>query len=164
MTARTTRPAPRSGAGVAVGAVGELDHVNATIIPFRVRGTPARRSPHIRHPRPAEKRTADLDDSSGAAPIAQIIPRQQAKVAGRVRSIQFQPWSGMPALKLTIIANARDGLAVVFSGRRRIAGVHFFVPSTVGPRLTLRCTSDTIFFNTRVPAGQVRYLPGDKVV
>ena len=84
---------------------------------------PARRTPHPRHPRPAEKPTADLDAPAGAVPIAPIIPRQRAKVAGRVRSTQVQPWSGIPTLELTIIANAGDTLRVVFFGRRRIAGV-----------------------------------------
>ena len=50
MTPLTRRLAPINGAGVAVGAVGELDHINATIIPFRVWGTPARRTPDLRHP------------------------------------------------------------------------------------------------------------------
>jgi hypothetical protein len=123
MTPLTTRLGPVSGAGAAPGAVGELDDGNATIIPFRVRGAPARRTPNLRHPRLAEKPTADLDAPAGSVPISPIIPRQRAKVAGRVRSTQVQPRSGIPTLELTIIANAGDRLVVVFFGRRRIAGV-----------------------------------------
>ena len=44
-------------------------------------------------------------------------------MAGRVRSIQAQPWSGIPTLELTIIDPAGDTLVVVFLGRRRIAGL-----------------------------------------
>ncbi len=123
MTPLTTRLAPVSGAGAAAGAVGGLDHGNSTIIPFRVRRKPARRTSHFRHPRSAEQPTADLDARAEAVPIAPIIPRQRAKVAGRVRSIQVQPRYGIPTLELTIIPNAGDSLVVVFFGRRRIAGV-----------------------------------------
>jgi hypothetical protein len=123
MTPLTTRLEPISGTGAALAAVGELDDVNATIIPFRVRGTSATRISQLRHPRPAEKPIADLDAPAGAAPIAPIIPRQRTKVAGRVRSIEVQPRSGIPTLELTIIAHAGHTLGVVFFGRRRIAGV-----------------------------------------
>ena len=123
MTPLTTRLAPVSGAGAAAGAVGGLDHGNSTFIPFRVRRKPARRTSHLRHPRSAEQPTADLDARAEAVPIAPIIPRQRAKVAGRVRSIQVQPRYGIPTLELTIIPNAGDSLVVVFFGRRRIAGV-----------------------------------------
>jgi hypothetical protein len=104
-------------------AVGQLDHVNATIIPFRVRATPAARTPRPRHPRTPEPRTAELAAPTGVSPIAQITPRQQAKVAGRVRSMQVQPSSGIPTLELTIIDTAGKTLTVVFLGRRQIAGV-----------------------------------------
>lgn len=123
VTPLTTRLAPISQAGVAVGAVGGFDHGNATIIPFGVRGTPARGTPHLRHPGTSEKPAADLAAPAGAVPSAPIVPRQRAKVAGWVRSIKVQPWSGIPTLELTIVTNAGDNLAVVFFGRRRIAGV-----------------------------------------
>ena len=123
MTPLTTRRRPVNGAGVGGGAVGELDDVNATIIPFRVRGTPAQPTPHLQHLRPDERLTGDLDARAGAVPIAPIIPRQRAKVAGQVRSTQVQPRSGIPTLELTIIASVGDTLGVVFFGRRRIAGV-----------------------------------------
>ena len=74
-------------------------------------------------PARAETRTADLDAPEGAVPIARITPRQQAKVAGRVRSIQVQLRSGIPTLELTIIDTAGDTLIVVFLGRRQIAGI-----------------------------------------
>jgi hypothetical protein len=110
---------PRSRGGDAVGAVGRDDQVNAPIIPFRVRGTPDRRTPHLRHPRPADKTTGDLDAPAGAGPpMARIIPHPRAKVAGRVRSILVPRWSGFPTRPLTITVKAGDRLVVVFFGRR----------------------------------------------
>ncbi len=102
---------------------GERDDVDATIVRLPVRGAPNRPTPHRRHPRRVEKRIADLDAPEGAVPIARITPRQQAKVAGRVRSIQVQRWSRIPTLELTIIDTAGDTLIVVFLGRRQIAGI-----------------------------------------
>ena len=119
-------------------AVGDPDHLNATIVPFRVRTTRARATPHRAHPRRAETRTADLDAPGGVVPIAQISPRQQAKVAGRVRAIQLQPRSGIPTLELTISDTADDTLIVVFLGRRRIPGIqpgaHLSVEAMVASR------------------------------
>jgi hypothetical protein len=104
-------------------AVGELDHVNATIIGFRVRGNPAPPTPQLRPPHKPPARLAKLAAPAGVVPIAQITPRRQAKVAGRVRSIQVQPWSGVPTLEMTIIDTAGHTLTVVFLGRRQIAGI-----------------------------------------
>lgn len=104
-------------------AVGQTDNVNTTIIPFRGRGTPGPRTPRLRHPRKPEACTAPSVAPAGVVPVAQITPRQQAKVAGRVRSIQVQPWSGVPTLELTIIDTAGNTLTAVFLGRRRIAGI-----------------------------------------
>jgi hypothetical protein len=104
-------------------AAGELDDFDATIVPLPARGAPDRRTPHPRYPHRAEMPPGDLDASEGAVPIARITPRQQAKVAGRVRSIQVQRWSRIPTLELTIIDTAGDTLVVVFLGRRQIAGI-----------------------------------------
>jgi len=62
------------------------------------------------------------DPSEGAIPIAEVQWRQRAKVAGRVRSIEVQPWAGVPTLKATLVDDT-GGLAVVFLGRREVAGV-----------------------------------------
>jgi hypothetical protein len=71
-------------------------------------------------------------------PIGRITPRQQAKVAGRVRSIQVQRWTGIPTLELTVIDAAGDILTVVFLGRRQIAGIqpgaHLSVEAMVASR------------------------------
>ena len=120
-------------------AVGELDHPDATIVPFPVRGgITDRPTPHLRHRRRVETPAADFDAPAGTVPIARITPRQQAKVAGRVRSIQVQPWTGIPTLELTIIDTAGDTLTLVFLGRRQIAGIqpgaHLFVEAMVASR------------------------------
>ncbi|MCU1460189.1 MAG: nucleic acid binding OB-fold tRNA/helicase-type [Acidimicrobiales bacterium] len=62
------------------------------------------------------------DPSVGAIPIAEVQWRQRAKVAGRVRSIEVQPWAGVPTLKATLV-DGTGGLSVVFLGRREVAGI-----------------------------------------
>jgi hypothetical protein len=62
------------------------------------------------------------DPTAGAIPISEVQWRQRAKVAGRVRSIEVQPWAGVPTLKATLVDDT-GGLSVVFLGRREVAGV-----------------------------------------
>jgi hypothetical protein len=62
------------------------------------------------------------DPTAGVVPIASVEWRQRAKVAGRVRSIEVQPWAGVPTLKATLVDDT-GGLSVVFLGRREVAGV-----------------------------------------
>src|SRR5205807_2054879 len=70
---------------------------------------------------------ADVPDkvelSTGDIPIAEVQWRQRARVAGRVRSMRIQPWAGVPTLECTLV-DATGGLAVVFLGRRQVAGIH----------------------------------------
>ena len=125
---KNSDPETRHGEATATSAetdpaVGALDDVGATIVPLRVRGAPGRPAPRLPRPRRAEMRTADPDVPERAGPIARIAPRQQAKVAGRVRSIQVQLRSRIPTLEWTIIDTAGDTLMVVFLGRRQIAGI-----------------------------------------
>jgi len=73
------------------------------------------------------RRRADVPDkvelSTGDIPIAEVQWRQRARVAGRVRSMRIQPWAGVPTLECTLV-DATGGLAVVFLGRRQVAGIH----------------------------------------
>jgi hypothetical protein len=116
-------------------AVGEVDDLNATIIPLPVRSPADRPTPHFRYPRRAETVTGGPDAPDGAAPVARITGRRPAKVAGRVRSIQVESWSRIPTLELTIIDTAGDTLIVAFIGRRQSAGTnpitHLAVEATV---------------------------------
>ena len=70
-----------------------------------------------------------------AVPIAEVQWRERARVAGRVRSMRIQPWGGAPTLECTLV-DSTGGLAVVFLGRREIAGIHpgtcLAVEGTVG--------------------------------
>jgi RecG-like helicase len=62
------------------------------------------------------------DPTDGVIPIAEVQWRQRAKVAGRVRSIEVQPWAGVPTLQATLVDDT-GGLSVVFLGRREVAGI-----------------------------------------
>jgi hypothetical protein len=113
------------------------DDVDATVVRLPVRAAPGRPTPHLRHPRRVEMGTADLDAPEGAVPIARITPRRQAKVAGRVRSIQAQRWSRIPTLELTIIDTAGDALLVVFLGSAKsleFSGTEVSVEAMVASR------------------------------
>ena len=60
---------------------------------------------------------------ANAVPIAEMRWRERARVAGRVRSMRIQPWGGVPTLECTLV-DATGGVAVVFLGRREVAGIH----------------------------------------
>jgi hypothetical protein len=68
-------------------------------------------------PEPVERR------GDPVVPIAEVRWRQRARVAGRVRSMRIQPWGGAPTLECTLV-DATGGIAVVFLGRREVAGIH----------------------------------------
>jgi amino acid transporter len=59
--------------------------------------------------------------------IRQLEHRQRAKIAGRVRSVRVQPWSGTPSLEVQL-ADETGSITVVWFGRRQLAGVR---PGTV---------------------------------
>jgi hypothetical protein len=75
--------------------------------------TPPRPAAIARSPLPAAK----------AIPIAELTWRERARVAGRVRSMRIQPWGGVPTLECVLV-DATGGVAVVFLGRREVAGIH----------------------------------------
>ena len=64
--------------------------------------------------------TAVLPD--GRTPIRNLTGRERATVAGRVRSVRVQPWSGTPSLECTL-ADETGSITVVFFGRRTMGGV-----------------------------------------
>ncbi|MGI9034050.1 MAG: DNA-binding protein [Acidimicrobiales bacterium] len=68
-------------------------------------------------------------------PIADISWRQEVTVAGRVRSVRIQPWGGVPTLECSLV-DPTGGVAVVFLGRRQVAGIrpgsHLTVSGVVG--------------------------------
>jgi amino acid transporter len=70
---------------------------------------------------------AQADDAlarrAGATtPIAQVVPRQRVKVAGRVKSVRVQPRAGTSNLEC-VLSDGTGGLLLVFQGRPKIAGI-----------------------------------------
>ena len=58
----------------------------------------------------------------GVTPIGDCSPRQEITVAGEISSLRIVPRAGSPSLEATV--NDGSGvLVVVWTGRRRIAGV-----------------------------------------
>ena len=55
-------------------------------------------------------------------PIAAVQYRQPARVAGRVHTVRVQPHGGIASLECTIV-DETGGIALVFLGRRGIAGM-----------------------------------------
>ncbi|MGH2928894.1 MAG: OB-fold nucleic acid binding domain-containing protein, partial [Solirubrobacteraceae bacterium] len=58
----------------------------------------------------------------GAVPIGSVAHRQRARVAGRVRSVSVQPWSGVPTFECMLV-DGSGAITLAFLGRREIAGV-----------------------------------------
>jgi len=106
-----------------VAAVNQIPHVSATIAPFDVTGTLRRRSadPSARSRTPKHD-TGRYVMVEGATPLGSLTYRQRAVVAGRVRTVRVQPWSGVSVLECTIVDES-GALRIVFLGRRSIAGI-----------------------------------------
>jgi amino acid transporter len=117
-------------------ALSQLPHANVTFVPYHLQARTRnqvrfRRVPH-RRPTPAARpdHVADFELPPGCTPIADVQWRQRVHVAGRVRSLRVQPWSGVASLEVEL----QDGtgrLALVFLGRRQIPGLD------VGAKLTV---------------------------
>jgi amino acid transporter len=117
-----------------VTAVSTLPHVSATIAPFDVTGLVKRRSallaeersPGKRKPAMVPIRRSQLDkrliEVAGATRLCDLTYRERTVVAGRVRSVRVQPWSGAVALECTIVDDT-GALNLVFLGRRAVPGI-----------------------------------------
>jgi amino acid transporter len=116
-------------------AISRMDHVNATIVPFDVRGElrdlrrqrragTERRSGLEPEAVRAEKQIDEriLGGVAGTTPIAELKPRSRAKVAGRVRSVTVKPWGDTASLQVEL-TDDHSSLVCVFLGRRQIAGL-----------------------------------------
>lgn len=120
-----------------------LPHCNVTFVPYHLGGARATHVPRILTPTPKtadesegrsrlrsrtrakETPAIDLGDMvlpEDRTPIADVQFRQRVRVAGKVYSVRVQPWSGTPALELTVIDDT-GAMTVVFFGRRNLAGV-----------------------------------------
>lgn len=106
--------------------VGRLPHANATVVPyqlgrFRLGGKkPQPGTEPRRRAQPADGASA-LPKVEGAAPIGEVRWRQRAKVAGRVTSVEIQPWRGAQVLACTI-SDGTGSINLVFT-RRNVPGV-----------------------------------------
>jgi amino acid transporter len=117
-----------------VAIVSQLSHINATIVPFLVapgiedersislavqpRGATTARAPS---PRGDVERTPP--STAGVTPIAQLQWRHHARVAGRVKTLRVQPWSGVPTLQCVLVDGSGEAITLVFLGRRSIPGI-----------------------------------------
>ena len=127
-------------------AVGQLAHVNATVVPYQLTGgwlskrrewgrkVDATRTPGTGFR--ASDRAADRDAAlrasyeraafgerrRGTIPIGQAQWRNRVRVAGRVKSVRVQPRAGTSNLEC-VLADDSGKILLVFQGRRRIPGI-----------------------------------------
>ena len=76
--------------------------------------------------KPVEEQDAEslrsFCEGLGLTPIDQIMPREEVRTAGEIRSVRIVPRAGAPALEVTV-TDGRASLTAVFLGRRRIVGL-----------------------------------------
>jgi len=130
-------------------AVGQLAHVNATVVPYQLTGgwlsrrrewrrsegdLPRRkgrtekaggRSPGRSAPRDPARASFDRaafgEQARGTIPISEAAWRHRVRVAGRLKSVRVQPRAGTSNLEC-VLADETGRLLLVFQGRRRIPG------------------------------------------
>jgi amino acid transporter len=124
-----------------VRVLGHVPHVNATLVPFNVADL-AESQRALTHPEDL-LRDAGGDGSgeegggprftqvAGTIPLSDVQHRERVRVAGRVRSVRIQPWSGVPALECSLTDGSGGDLMVVFLGRRDIPGIRTGTKMTV---------------------------------
>jgi amino acid transporter len=133
-------------------AVGQLAHVNATVVPYQLTGgwfsrrREWRRKPvgpdasgqtsrPTRAARAADRasdreaaakasfdRTAFGERGRGTTPIGEAQWRTRVRVAGRIKSVRVQPRAGTSNLECVLVDDSGK-LLLVFQGRRRIPGI-----------------------------------------
>ncbi len=111
--------------------LGRLPHANATVVPFQVgkgritrKGTQQEDKMRRERAEKRRRREHELDDGvlvEGAVPIGDIEWRQKARIAGRVTSVEVQPWRGAQVLSCTVAD--RTGSVVLVFTRRDVPGV-----------------------------------------
>ncbi len=114
-------------------ALGNVPHCSVTIVPYHLgsaRGaTPSLDLPTDRVGSNGKSQVGtaltQLDTGtlpSDRTPMQELSERTRTTVAGRVRSMRVQPWSGTPSLECTL-ADETGSITVVFFGRRSVGGV-----------------------------------------
>jgi amino acid transporter len=133
-------------------AVGQLAHVNATVVPYQLTGgwfarrrewgrkqvgvpTPGKPTKPSRAER-ASDRASDREAAAlasfdrmafgtrgrGTTPIGEVQWRTRVRVAGRIKSVRVQPRAGTSNLECVLV-DETGKLLLVFQGRRRIPGI-----------------------------------------
>ncbi|TMB90581.1 MAG: amino acid permease, partial [Chloroflexi bacterium] len=112
-------------------AVGDVDHVSATIVPFNLSTRPRHRA-HVEAARAETARKKPLSSAevdrllarraTGTIPISDVTWRQRARVAGRIRSLRVQTAKGTANLECEITDDTGK-LLLVFQGRPKIPGI-----------------------------------------
>jgi amino acid transporter len=132
-----------------VDIVSQLNHVNATIVPFMVAPGIDRyesivaavapkngREPRRPGPAGAESLLIALPTFDGITPISSLQWRCHARIAGKVKTLRVQPWSGVSTLECVLVDNSGEAITLVFLGRRSIPGINsgtlMAVEATVG--------------------------------
>jgi hypothetical protein len=119
-----------------VDIVSQLSHVNATIVPFlvapgidrsetlaeAVTGRTTRTRPVLSSTEPFHP-TIPLPTIDGVTPISALQWRRHARVAGKIKSVRVQPWSGVSTLECVLVDNSGEAITLVFLGRRTIPGI-----------------------------------------
>lgn len=128
-------------------AVGQLSHVNATVVPYQLTGGWLSRRREWRRKsesgvvaNPTGQRSADRaadreaasraleyretfgDRARGATRIEDVEWRSRVRVAGRIKSVRVQPRAGTANLEC-VLADDSGQLTLVFQGRRRVPGI-----------------------------------------
>ena len=120
--------------------VGRLPHANATVVPFKLSPKAARRAAAegggtelnegqgLKQRKQRQKRKtreAPHDDAlaaiAGTTPVGETHWRQRAKIAGRVTSVEVQPWRGSQVLSCTV-TDRSGSMNLVFT-RRDVPGI-----------------------------------------
>ena len=110
--------------------LGQLPHVNATIIPFDVVLSGSSKVKRVRRGKEepdAESSNADaiadtLAQIPGVSPIGKLVYRKHAKVVGRVKSVRVQPLDSIASLSVRL-EDSTGGILLVFPGKRRVPGI-----------------------------------------
>jgi amino acid transporter len=117
--------------------VGDLPHANVTLVPYHLGSirqleeqTEARRRRRVAKAKATSRIASHGVEAvitpeevpEGAVPIGSVRARQRARVAGRIKSVRVQPWSGVATLECTV-ADGTGSLLLVFLGRKQVAGI-----------------------------------------
>jgi amino acid transporter len=113
-------------------AIGGLPHANVTFVPYHLAAK--HHTEVITKNKKDSKKDEQLsshgvadaikpeDVPEGFVQIGSVGYRQRARVAGRVRSMRVQPWSGVATLECQVV-DETGSILVVFLGRKHVAGI-----------------------------------------